>query len=512
MPPDAFYTTLPSEEVLVDGVFKGGGSAGIVYIGALMALARNGIWFHRTAGTSAGAITAAIIAAGYDANGCDYLASPGDIRGGKPANFPSGVEPLNYLSLMDVPLSPGEVTLRSRRENMIYYSIAGPALDEILKSSAPLPSLEPYIKKIVDQIVRVIPREVGPFKVKVGPFKFKKNFPQPVGKVEIKTPEFETEVGPFPVGNVTAAVTQAVKTALTAYPRAMKLAETGLFATDQLRHAVADAVMSAIMITNPLIAVYLNWAGDGGLFKGDAFLRWMRNVLERAIGRSPVRFKDLKKPFACTACDVGRQSLVVYSSKGTPEMEVAEAVRRSMSIPMVFEPRREDGHEFVDGGTIENFPIGFFLPTETPYFESGVDAGGVSDRDRCKLAFVPGKGGLRPAADVSEMLKGLLPADRLSPISLVEITAINRALSVAVSNMQDSPLREAILNELENFGLHYYEIEGHDKQSAMNFFVEPDDFRRMCRHGWTATAERVQDAIAAGDIVLSHPLLTANPY
>ena len=513
MPPDSFYTTLPSQHTLIDGVFKGGGAAGVVYIGALMALARNGIWFHRTAGTSAGAITAAIIAAGYDANACDYLAAPEGVRSGRPDGFPSGVDPLNYLALMDVPLSPGEVTLRSRRHNLIYYAINGPALDEVLKAPLNLPSLDPYINKLVDEIVAVIPKNVGPFTVKVGPFKFKKNFPQPVGRVEISTPKFDCEVGPFPIGNIKPAVRQAVRAALATYPRMMRLAETGLFATEQLRQAVADAVMSTIMISNPLIAVYLNFVGDGGLFKGDAFLRWMRKVLEGAIGRSPVRFSDLVKPFACTACDTDTQKLVIYSTYSTPDMEVAEAVRRSMSIPFFFEPRREDGHEFVDGGVVDNFPIGFFLSSGNPAFENnGVDAKGVADKDRCKFGFVPGRNGLRAASEVEELLRDLIPAGGAIPIDLVEITAMNRALSTAVSNMQDSPLLEAILNDLRGFGLHYYEVEGQDRQSATDFNVTAGDFERMCRNGWQACVDTVQQASDANDMQLPGPIVSANPY
>ncbi len=51
----------------IDGVFEGGGAKGAAYIGALTNLQEKGIWFKRVAGSSAGAITAALIAAGYRA-------------------------------------------------------------------------------------------------------------------------------------------------------------------------------------------------------------------------------------------------------------------------------------------------------------------------------------------------------------------------------------------------------------------------------------------------------------
>jgi predicted acylesterase/phospholipase RssA len=50
----------------VHGVFEGGGAKGVLYAGALEAVLRRGLWFSAAAGSSAGAITAAMIAAGMD--------------------------------------------------------------------------------------------------------------------------------------------------------------------------------------------------------------------------------------------------------------------------------------------------------------------------------------------------------------------------------------------------------------------------------------------------------------
>jgi predicted acylesterase/phospholipase RssA len=56
---------------LVKGVFKGGGAKGALYAGALEAVQEHDIWFSEVAGSSAGAITAAFVAAG---------ARPDDLR------------------------------------------------------------------------------------------------------------------------------------------------------------------------------------------------------------------------------------------------------------------------------------------------------------------------------------------------------------------------------------------------------------------------------------------------
>lgn len=53
--------------MIVDGVFSGGGIKGFAYVGAIQVLEERGIQFKRVAGTSAGAILAAFIAAGFNA-------------------------------------------------------------------------------------------------------------------------------------------------------------------------------------------------------------------------------------------------------------------------------------------------------------------------------------------------------------------------------------------------------------------------------------------------------------
>lgn len=50
-----------------NGVFKGGGAKGVAYVGALEACEEHGIGFEAVAGSSAGAITAVLVAAGLDA-------------------------------------------------------------------------------------------------------------------------------------------------------------------------------------------------------------------------------------------------------------------------------------------------------------------------------------------------------------------------------------------------------------------------------------------------------------
>ncbi len=53
-------------KTLIHSVFEGGGAKGVAYVGALEELENKKMWFKEVAGTSAGAITASLIAAGYE--------------------------------------------------------------------------------------------------------------------------------------------------------------------------------------------------------------------------------------------------------------------------------------------------------------------------------------------------------------------------------------------------------------------------------------------------------------
>jgi predicted acylesterase/phospholipase RssA len=502
MPQDAFYTQLPARQTLVDGIFKGGGTGGIVYVGSVMALARHGVWFKRTAGASAGSIIAAMIAAGYDANECDYLAAPSGARRPAPDTLPPGAEPLEYGSLLDLPSSPEDVTLESRRNNLIYRAIAGAAIDELLKIPVALPSVEPLVNRVADQVLAELPSSIGPAKVKVGPFKVK------VGPLAVDTDRYEVEVGPFPLPDVKPLIHSAVARVLQAYPRSLSLGKGGLLSGEKEREGLADAVINALMTVYPFLIVYLHFLGDGGLFKGDAFLQSMQGVLEAKVGRHPVRFIDLPMEFACAACDVTSHSLEVYSPKTTPEMEVAEAVRRSMSIPFFFKPRQENQHEIMDGSLIDNSLVGLYLARDNGYFENTAE-----DMQRAKMGFRPRAAGPGRglAVDAEKILEQHIPAGRQIP-DTVEVACLKRAVNIAVASMQESPLLAAMLRELKD-AANYYEISGElEDHNPVDFDITPAKFNRLCSKGWQGAMPQLKQGVDDGNLTLAVALNDENPY
>jgi NTE family protein len=119
---------------------------------------------------------------------------------------------------------------------------------------------------------------------------------------------------------------------------------------------------------------------DLGIYEGKRFHEWMRELLARKdvhtfadLVRDPEE-ADLRYRYSLQviASDVTERDLLVLPRDARKlgvepdELEVALAVRMSMSIPIFFEPVRHkhpktgEEHIIVDGGMLSNFPVWLF--------------------------------------------------------------------------------------------------------------------------------------------------------
>ncbi|OMH25657.1 patatin-like phospholipase family protein [Motiliproteus sp. MSK22-1] len=84
----------------------------------------------------------------------------------------------------------------------------------------------------------------------------------------------------------------------------------------------------------------------GGLSTGDRFEQWIDDKLKGA------RFCDLKQRFHVVATDVRSGLPVIFDVDRTPELKVSQAVRFSMSIPILFSFKEFKDHLMVDGSIL----------------------------------------------------------------------------------------------------------------------------------------------------------------
>jgi NTE family protein len=128
----------------------------------------------------------------------------------------------------------------------------------------------------------------------------------------------------------------------------------------------------------PGVGVPLSLLLRTGIYKGEEFYQWLRGLL---ADKNVYTFADLKAHWErpkydsrlqVIASDISsRRLLVLPRDAGVigerwDTLEVAQAVRMSMSIPIFFEPVRMQNpqtnheHVIVDGGMLSNFPVWLF--------------------------------------------------------------------------------------------------------------------------------------------------------
>lgn len=132
-----------------------------------------------------------------------------------------------------------------------------------------------------------------------------------------------------------------------------------------------------------LVGKYTRLKNDFGIFKGDAFEKWLQQLVAYKTGKPKLTFEQLHqlhlksilyKDLYCTGTNLSKQQLEIFSYETTPDMSIALAVRISGGVPLYFEPVALDNHlqkikrsdttsfvnYYVDGGMLSNYPISMF--------------------------------------------------------------------------------------------------------------------------------------------------------
>jgi NTE family protein len=129
------------------------------------------------------------------------------------------------------------------------------------------------------------------------------------------------------------------------------------------------------------VACIMRLLTHNGWYSSEYFYKWLQNIIADQFNhkkkKGPYTFADFQdaslhksgKKFMdlyITGSDISNHKEVIFSAATTPDIEVATAVRISMSIPLFFEsielklPNSAASSIFSDGGTMLNYPISIF--------------------------------------------------------------------------------------------------------------------------------------------------------
>ena len=137
--------------------------------------------------------------------------------------------------------------------------------------------------------------------------------------------------------------------------------------------AFEDASLGLVRNTWRLVHRY-------GWYKGDAFSDWAKKQIAALGGDAELTFAALSarakeapgryRELYMIGTDLSAQDTLVYSADHTPNTPVWEALRVSMSLPLVFASMKSGKDICVDGGLSWNYPLDLF---DHPRYKAGTE-------------------------------------------------------------------------------------------------------------------------------------------
>ena len=113
------------------------------------------------------------------------------------------------------------------------------------------------------------------------------------------------------------------------------------------------------------IDINIDFKKDLAISKGKIFYEWMKEQLERKYygeiyekdKMSPVKFCDIKNNLVIYSVDLTNLKFQEFSCKKTPDFEIAQAIRASVSMPGLFTSLEYEDSLIVDGDLLKSTPL-----------------------------------------------------------------------------------------------------------------------------------------------------------
>lgn len=110
-------------------------------------------------------------------------------------------------------------------------------------------------------------------------------------------------------------------------------------------------------------SIYRLWYGNG-VYDSTKLYDWMGDLLKDKTGEEDLTFQDIYEYYGInlviTSTCIDLQKEFYFNHNDYPTMPVRLAIKMSTAIPFYFEAVQHDGHYFVDGGTLDNYPVNYF--------------------------------------------------------------------------------------------------------------------------------------------------------
>ena len=103
---------------------------------------------------------------------------------------------------------------------------------------------------------------------------------------------------------------------------------------------------------------------ERGIDNGRALSHFVEGLLLRLMGNAHISMHEFylatRVRLVVPITDLEAGTTVYLDHARAPRLPVAEALLISMALPLIFTPRMFEGHQCVDGGLMDNFPLSLF--------------------------------------------------------------------------------------------------------------------------------------------------------
>lgn len=113
------------------------------------------------------------------------------------------------------------------------------------------------------------------------------------------------------------------------------------------------------------IDINMDFKKELAISKGKIFLDWIKDKIEKKFygeeykkdKMPPVKFGDIKKKLIIYSTDITNLQFKEFSTLKTPDFEIAQAVRASVSMPGLFTPMELEDNLIIDGDLLKSSPL-----------------------------------------------------------------------------------------------------------------------------------------------------------
>lgn len=109
--------------------------------------------------------------------------------------------------------------------------------------------------------------------------------------------------------------------------------------------------------------LYMNY----GYYSGDPLEKWCSEIVAELTGKVDITFLELYtrtgNELVIVATNFNRRKSVYFNKDTHPNLPIVKALRMSASYPIFFQPVIFENEYWVDGGLLDNYPVGVFDTT-----------------------------------------------------------------------------------------------------------------------------------------------------